>query len=119
MVRGLPEVKAPPIGTLSFSQGASCSFPPWGYFACPPVVPPSHYTVLVGNKADLEDKREVSHQEGKDLAHQWNCPFFETSAKLKTNIEETFFCLVRKIREAEGLPQNKYGDKPSKSCLLF
>jgi GTPase SAR1 family protein len=88
MVRGLPEVKAPPI-------------------------------VLVGNKADLEDKREVSHQEGKDLAHQWNCPFFETSAKLKTNIEETFFCLVRKIREAEGLPQNKYGDKPSKSCLLF
>jgi len=43
------------------------------------------FMVLVGNKCDLEDQRQVSLEEGKKLANQWKCPFFETSAKLKKN----------------------------------
>lgn len=51
--------------------------------------------VLVGNKADLEDNREVSTQEGQDLAKSWGCPFFESSAKDRVNISEIFVSLAR------------------------
>lgn len=51
--------------------------------------------VLLGNKVDLEDRREVSTEEGQDLAKSWNAPFFETSAKCRINIEESVFELLR------------------------
>jgi len=54
--------------------------------------------VLVGNKADLES-REVSKSEGQELAKIMNCDFFEASAKTRTNVQESFFQLVRRIRE--------------------
>jgi GTPase KRas protein len=57
--------------------------------------------VLVGNKCDLSEKREVETNEGVDLAKKWGCPFFETSAKLKINNESCFFELVRQIRKQE------------------
>jgi GTPase KRas protein len=56
-------------------------------------------SVLVGNKCDLENERQVTTQEGEDLAKSWNCPFFETSAKTRVNVEESFFQLVREIRK--------------------
>ncbi len=46
--------------------------------------------VLVGNKCDLEN-REVSREKGEELAREWGCSFFETSAKDKINHEECFF----------------------------
>ena len=55
--------------------------------------------VLAGNKADLKDERQVQYNEGADLAKQWSCPFFETSAKIKLNNEACFFELVREIRK--------------------
>jgi GTPase SAR1 family protein len=83
--------------------------------------------VLVGNKADLDEKREVPYKEGKQLAEQWNCAFFEASAKTKTNVEESFFCLVRKIREGEGFYKFSKdgksgglgGSKKKSVCVLF
>ena len=54
--------------------------------------------VLVGNKCDLEKDRQVSTEEGKALAGQWQCSFFEASAKTRTNVDESFFAVVRKIR---------------------
>jgi len=47
--------------------------------------------VLVGNKCDLKDERQVEYTEGAELAKKWNCPFFETSAKIKLNNEACFF----------------------------
>eukprot|EP00456_Euglypha_rotunda_P082405 TRINITY_DN810_c0_g2_i5.p1 TRINITY_DN810_c0_g2~~TRINITY_DN810_c0_g2_i5.p1 ORF type:complete len:192 (-),score=45.99 TRINITY_DN810_c0_g2_i5:92-667(-) len=55
--------------------------------------------VLAGNKADLKDERQVEYNDGANLAKQWNCPFFETSAKIKLNNEACFFELVREIRK--------------------
>ena len=46
---------------------------------------------LIGNKLDLEDKREVSYEEGKNFADENNLLFFETSAKEGNNIQEIFF----------------------------
>lgn len=55
--------------------------------------------VLVGNKVDLPS-RVVSKDEGLDLARSFgNCPFFETSAKTRQNVDEIFFQLVREIRK--------------------
>ncbi|CEO97156.1 Ras family [Plasmodiophora brassicae] len=57
--------------------------------------------VLCGNKCDLVNDREVQTSEGEELAAQWGCPFFETSAKEKINNEECFFQVVREIRKME------------------
>ena len=46
--------------------------------------------LLIGNKCDLEDKREVSLTEGQALAKRLKCPFFEASAK-KESILIKFF----------------------------
>ena len=46
---------------------------------------------LIGNKIDLENKREVSYEEGKNFAEENNLLFFETSAKEGNNIQEIFF----------------------------
>eukprot|EP00052_Salpingoeca_macrocollata_P013112 m.102558 g.102558 ORF g.102558 m.102558 type:complete len:184 (-) comp18782_c0_seq3:98-649(-) len=53
--------------------------------------------LLVGNKCDLEDERVVSRSQGEELAKKWLCHFFESSAKMKTNVMEVFADLVRLI----------------------
>ena len=45
---------------------------------------------LIGNKCDLEGKRAVSYEEGKNFADENNLLFYETSAKDGTNIQECF-----------------------------
>ena len=74
--------------------------------------------VVVGNKSDLESERQVSNQEGGDLARSFGAPFFETSAKTRVNVEECFYQIVREIRNQNG---NKPDQKPKKKskCLLF
>lgn len=54
---------------------------------------------VIGNKSDLEDERQVSYEEGQTLAKQFNAPFAETSAKQNINVEESFYGLVRLIRD--------------------
>ena len=53
--------------------------------------------VLIGNKIDLENEREVSFQEGEKLAQIYNMEFFECSAKDKINVNECFNCLIELI----------------------
>eukprot|EP01099_Mayorella_cantabrigiensis_P002280 TRINITY_DN2008_c0_g1_i1.p1 TRINITY_DN2008_c0_g1~~TRINITY_DN2008_c0_g1_i1.p1 ORF type:complete len:186 (-),score=35.33 TRINITY_DN2008_c0_g1_i1:539-1096(-) len=60
--------------------------------------------VLVGNKCDLENLRKVSKNEGQELAQSFECPFFESSAKTRTNVEPCFFELIRQIRKLSGEP---------------
>eukprot|EP00027_Filamoeba_sp_ATCC50430_P014477 CAMPEP_0168571534 /NCGR_PEP_ID=MMETSP0413-20121227/17398_1 /TAXON_ID=136452 /ORGANISM="Filamoeba nolandi, Strain NC-AS-23-1" /LENGTH=181 /DNA_ID=CAMNT_0008604415 /DNA_START=8 /DNA_END=550 /DNA_ORIENTATION=+ len=60
---------------------------------------PQAAMVLVGHMADLEDERQVSKQEGEDLAEKYHIPFFETSAKTGQNVAEAIYQLVREIRK--------------------
>ena len=78
--------------------------------------------MLVGNKCDLENKREVSTTEGQDLARAFGAQFKEASAKTRINVEEVFYDLVRSIRSHQGKKTVGPGKKPAsgkKSCSLL
>ncbi|KAE8734090.1 Ras-related protein RABA5a [Hibiscus syriacus] len=53
--------------------------------------------MLVGNKCDLEDSREVSLEEGKILAASEGLFFVETSALDSTNVQTAFEIVIREI----------------------
>ena len=55
--------------------------------------------VLVGNKLDLENERQISYEEGESFAQKNNMYFFETSAKTGVNIENLFLKSVETINE--------------------
>ena len=54
--------------------------------------------VLVGNKCDLEEDREITYEKGQQLAKELKCPFLEASAKTRHNVVEAFETLVREIK---------------------
>jgi len=71
--------------------------------------------ILVGNKCDLEDEREVGRDQGAFLARSWNnCTFLETSAKAKVNVNEIFVDLVRQINKKNPVANNKGGKQNKK-----
>ncbi|KAH8866899.1 GTP-binding protein Di-Ras2 [Schistosoma japonicum] len=51
--------------------------------------------MLVGNKIDENDNREVSQAHGRALAQKWKCGFMETSAKSNFNVKEVFQELLK------------------------
>lgn len=58
---------------------------------------------LVGNKCDLEQGREVMHEEGNRLAAEYNAEFFEASALDGSNVTSIFQTLAQQAT-AEGQP---------------
>nr|XP_022305331.1 ras-related protein Ral-A-like isoform X1 [Crassostrea virginica]XP_022305332.1 ras-related protein Ral-A-like isoform X1 [Crassostrea virginica] len=58
--------------------------------------------LLVGNKADLEDKRYVSVDEAQERAKQWNVPYVETSAKTRANVDKCFYDLLRMVKQSKS-----------------
>ena len=56
--------------------------------------------VLIGNKTDLEDKRIISYNQGKEFADMYGLKFIETSAKKNMNVSEAFETLGREIMES-------------------
>ena len=55
--------------------------------------------ILVGNKIDLENKREVSKEEGEEMAKKYGLSYFETSAKTGDNIQNCCYFLIKKVDE--------------------
>lgn len=58
--------------------------------------------MLVGNKTDLSDKRQVSTEEGERKAKELNVMFIETSAKAGYNVKQVSFsdsitCSMKRI----------------------
>lgn len=54
--------------------------------------------LLVGNKADMDDKRQVTRAQGQALADDYRIKFFETSAKTNLNVVEVFTSIARDIK---------------------
>ncbi|CAI8010085.1 Katanin p60 ATPase-containing subunit A-like 2 [Geodia barretti] len=67
--------------------------------------------------SDMDDRREVSNGEGVLLSQQLQCPFFETSAKLRINIDECFHELVREIKRSRE-KQTSFV-RPSPCCCIM
>jgi len=52
--------------------------------------------MLVGNKTDLSDKRQVTTEEGERKAKELNVMFIETSAKAGYNVKQVSMLLTLK-----------------------
>lgn len=44
--------------------------------------------LVVGNKSDLEDRRQVSADEARAKADEWSVQYVETSAKTRANVDK-------------------------------
>lgn len=55
--------------------------------------------ILVGNKSDLVENREVSAAEAESMASSWGVPYVETSAKTKQNVDKIYYDLLTMIRQ--------------------
>ena len=67
--------------------------------------------IIVGNKSDLEEAREVSTAEGKEFADNHGYHFFETSAKTAENVKAAFddiFEQLYKLFEDEITGKKEY-----------
>uniref|UniRef100_A0A8C6SHI3 Ras-related protein Rab-13 n=1 Tax=Neogobius melanostomus TaxID=47308 RepID=A0A8C6SHI3_9GOBI len=54
--------------------------------------------MVLGNKCDVNDKRQVSKEKGERLALEYGIKFMETSAKANINVENAFLTLARDIK---------------------
>ncbi|XP_037623674.1 ras-related protein Rab-8B-like [Sebastes umbrosus] len=53
--------------------------------------------MVLGNKCDMTDRRQVSKDRGEKLAIDYGVKFLETSAKSGINVEEAFYNMGRDI----------------------
>lgn len=81
--------------------------------------------VLVGNKSDLQESREVSQAEAESTASSWGVPYVETSAKTKLNVDKIYYDLMTMIQQRKenmagqtpGQPTKKKRKK--KKCVIL
>eukprot|EP00127_Corallochytrium_limacisporum_P002525 Clim_evm82s128 gene=Clim_evmTU82s128 len=68
--------------------------------------------VLIGNKLDCVEERVISEEKGKALAAEYDLKYFETSAKVSTNVNEAFHAVVLDIKHRlldKGFPNQNGG----------
>ncbi|KAJ7339631.1 Ras- protein Rab-10 [Desmophyllum pertusum] len=75
--------------------------------------------LLIGNKCDMQQPRDVKREEGEMLADEYDMSFFETSAKENESIDEAFECIAREIMERFVLGWAiKERDKPTQEAVV-
>ena len=80
--------------------------------------------VLVGNKTDLNEKREVTTQQGEEEAKKHNLMFIETSAKVGHNVKNLFRRIAQALPGMEGAESaatagNQSESDPSDTTVLI
>ena len=73
--------------------------------------------ILVGNKCDIQDQRQIKKEEGEEYAKKKNIKFYEVSAKEGTNVNEVFEYLVKDILKSYS-PNEKYKKRASKMLTV-
>lgn len=59
--------------------------------------------ILVGNKSDIAENRQVSKQQANELAKKFNTIYVEASAKLNVHVNDTFVQLLSLILKSNQL----------------
>ncbi|ELP84012.1 hypothetical protein EIN_345980 [Entamoeba invadens IP1] len=72
--------------------------------------------VLCGTKCDLENEREVTTENGEELANEWGMPFFECSAKLNINVKNVSQSLAHLVIVKKN--SNWVRKEKTKGCFL-
>ena len=62
--------------------------------------------ILIGNKCDLDEEREIQKSQGKEKAEEYKMEFFECSNKTNINIKESVMCLVKQILNKQNSIDN-------------
>lgn len=78
--------------------------------------------MLVGNKSDLENLRDVPTDDAKEFAQKENLYFMETSALEATNVEPAFITVlteIYRIVSKKSLVANEEAESEGKSSLLM
>ncbi len=76
---------------------------------------PNTVIMLIGNKADMEARRQVSAAEGEKFAADHGLIFLETSAKTAANVEEAFVRTAAKIHD--NIAKNLYDIRSDSSGI--
>ena len=74
--------------------------------------------LLVGNKKDMDAKRQVAEVEGMDIASQFNAMFLETSSKSGQNVNEAFTMVAQQLLKViikENMQKNQHERQRDKS----
>jgi len=66
--------------------------------------------IIVGNKCDLEEQRQVDTEEGKRYAAKHNIRFLETSAAESTNVDLVFTSLLHDIYNSQKSKMKAHPD---------
>ena len=82
---------------------------------CKRLSPKTVLMVLVGNKIDLEERREVSYNEGSIFAQKNGMLFFECSAKTGNNVEQIF---MESTREIDKRIKDGFYDLSNENCII-
>ncbi|KAJ5070730.1 ras-like protein [Anaeramoeba ignava] len=56
-------------------------------------------SITIGNKADLENERKVTYQQGQELSSSFKSKFLEASAKSGMNVTQCFEEVAREVRK--------------------
>ncbi|XP_054882326.1 ras-related protein Ral-B-like [Poeciliopsis prolifica] len=75
--------------------------------------------LVVGNKSDLEDRRQVSVDDGTAKASGWGVPYVETSAKTRANVDKVFFDLMREVRKKKMAESKENGPSGGRKKALL
>jgi GTPase KRas protein len=78
--------------------------------------------MLVGNKNDLTNERQVSPEEAIHMAKKLNCAYIETSAKTGLHVNDAFHGLVKMVMYGDvagvGLENTLYPNKEEEKLAL-
>ncbi|KAG4306014.1 hypothetical protein PORY_000002 [Pneumocystis oryctolagi] len=74
--------------------------------------------VVVGNKNDLHIQRQVTPEDGKNLALQWGCSWTEASARHNENVAKIFELIILEVEKLTNPNQSSESRKKSTHDLV-